>query len=367
MALGDRRRAIVTKCGKPVAAIVRVEDLDQLDPDDDEGEEGERSAGTGDNDVARTVFAASAPGRAAASQADTGPGDRLAAAYEHCHTARILTPPAYDQVQEPEEMEPGVRVTFSKNPFTLDQQAVTVEFSTDRYTVDQAIAWLAARNIVDYKFQPSDETQTPTTHADPEAQEERQPPEYSDMSSFLSSTIETEEPGEGSGQPSRVRSYATLPDWVTRAARKMDRANANPDAEKRYTCPTCNNKFDDDEDEPATDETRRCHRCGNLLDDAARMEEWRAEAADHFEKAADDWYEQERAREQERSKASHAAHADAQADAEAAHSAGGVDQYLADLDGDAIRHAGEQLGEQFALADALDGACEFLSNKQLLW
>ena len=331
--------------------------------DDDQDVDVDRAAAAGAGDAARGIYVASAPGRADAAQEDVSAAGALARQFRHAHVAHMtMVPPQYDQLSGPEDTERGIRILWGTCPATLEKQPIEISFDADLYSEDEARAWLASRNYTGYDFEPNASDQPTETHG-PREEPQKPPADFDDLPTFLAATIETDEPGEGSGQPSRVRSYAALPGWVTRAAAKMERANAKPDAEKRYTCPTCNNKFDDDPDEPEPAENeRRCHRCGNLLDDAARMAEWQAEAAPDFEKSLDAWQQEQRSQEEARVRASHAAAAAAQADAEASHADSGVDTYLASLDGE-IERSGEQLGAEFVQRDALDEACAFLSQR----
>ena len=140
-------------------------------------------------DVVRTVYAASGPG----VQADTTLPGSQAMAFGHIHQARITgLPVQYDQIAGPEVLEPGVRVTFAMHPQTLDKRPVAVQFDSQRFTEDQARAWLAARNIRDYTFLPDERDQTPVTQGNPRAEGEKQPEGFSDLDSFYAATIPDE-------------------------------------------------------------------------------------------------------------------------------------------------------------------------------
>jgi hypothetical protein len=152
------------------------------DDDDDEHDDIGRHA-------VRTVYAASGPG----VQADDSAPGQLSTPFGHMHQARIINlPTQYDQITGPEILEPGVRVTFAMHPQTLDKQPIAVQFDSDKFTEDQARAWLAARNIREYTFQPDNRDQTPVTQGNPRDEGETPPQGFSDLNSFYSATIPVE-------------------------------------------------------------------------------------------------------------------------------------------------------------------------------
>jgi hypothetical protein len=140
-------------------------------------------------DIHRTVYTASGPG----IQADVSPAGNLAMAFGHCHQARVINlPTQYDQISGPEVLEPGVRVQWAMHPQTLDRQPVLVQFDSEKFTEDQARAWLSARNIREYTWQPDSRDQTPTTQGNPRAEGEKPPQGFSDLNSFYAATIPVE-------------------------------------------------------------------------------------------------------------------------------------------------------------------------------
>lgn len=161
--------------------------------------------------VQRTVYAATGPG----VQQDVSPAGQLAMAFGHIHQARIINlPTQYDQVSGPEVLEPGVRVTFAMHPQTLDKQPVAVQFDSNKFTEDEARAWLADRNIREYVWQPDTRDQTPVTQGNPRAAGEKPPQGFSDISSFYAATIPVEVEGGADGQRAGQRSIED----VTRTA-----------------------------------------------------------------------------------------------------------------------------------------------------
>jgi hypothetical protein len=347
-------RAVVVHASRPIFATCTVDDLarlEQIDPSPDDGdEEAGRTSTAGAGDVARTVF--NSPG---AITPDESPAGARAAQFENAHTARVLgIAPQYSEQSGPELLQEGVRVTWAAVPGNDDRKAIAYEFDSSIYSEDDCREFLAEHHVTDFTFQPDARDQVPVTHGSRE--EPEKPPEgFSTIGDFLQSTIACDEDDEGSDRPHRVRHAE--PDAVLRHASAV-RTRLTDQKTGLLFCRRCGGAFRSGYDVDGGPEKLTCPLCGAELDD---------EAENDLELAASLLIAEVQTRERANSAAAQGAVDDAAADAEAAHSAGGVDQYLADLDGDAIRHAGEQLGEQFALADALDGACEFLSNKQLLW
>jgi hypothetical protein len=199
-----------------------------------------------------TVYAASGPG----IQADVSPAGNLAMAFGHCHQARVINlPTQYDQISGPEVLEPGVRVEWAMHPQTLDRQPVLVQFDSEKFTEDEARAWLSARNIREYTWQPDSRDKTPTTQGNPRAEGEKPPEGFSDLNSFYAATIPVE---------SERASSITIRD-VLRSAM----INGVPSCGE-HECPICGRVFDDDADDPKADDNRRCPSCGELIDSYAR-------------------------------------------------------------------------------------------------
>jgi len=139
--------------------------------------------------VERTVYAAAGPG----IQANNDTPGALSMPFGHLHQARIINLPVqYDQVTAPKVLEPGVRVTFAMHPQTLDQRPILVQFDSERFTENEAMAWLAARNIRDYQFQPDQRDKTPVTQGNPRDEGEKAPQGFSDLNSFYAATIPDE-------------------------------------------------------------------------------------------------------------------------------------------------------------------------------
>jgi hypothetical protein len=83
----------------------------------------------------------------------------LAGPYQHSHLAKIEVPSAYNVVCGWQELEPGVRVDWRRNPTTLAQKPAAAEFDAGRFSPQEAIAWLNAQNIADqYEFQEDSDT-----------------------------------------------------------------------------------------------------------------------------------------------------------------------------------------------------------------
>jgi hypothetical protein len=151
----------------------------------------ERSKTAGDGDAARTVYASAGPG----VQQDVSPAGQLAMAFEYCHTARITgLPVAYDEITGPVVVEPGVRISYARRGQTLDQQPASVQFDSEKFSEDQARAWLNAHNIREYTFLPDVRDKAPVTQGSPRDEGEKPPEGFSDIGSFYSATlpIETE-------------------------------------------------------------------------------------------------------------------------------------------------------------------------------
>ncbi len=242
----------------------------ESDEDEQDDEERRRNNQTFSGDVSRTVYAASGPG----VQADVSAAGELAMEFGHCHQARITNlPPQYDQISGPQVLEPGVRVTWAMHPQTLDKQPIAVQFDSEKFTEDQARAWLSARNIDGYTFQPDQRDKTPVTQGNPRDEGEKPPKGFSDLNSFYSATIpvENDQEGEGSKRAATICDHAAILARVSeRHIIRAQRLGAKHPDEGDFECPSCGYRFDDDpDDEPVTDETRRCRHCGELLNDPA--------------------------------------------------------------------------------------------------
>jgi hypothetical protein len=148
-----------------------------------------------EREVRRSVYAASGPG----VQADVSPAGYQSMEFGHCHKARVRNlPPQYDSISGPTVVEPGVRVTYAMHPQTLDKQPVAVELDSDRFTEEEARAWLSVHRIRDYDFLPDDRDRVPVTKGNPRAEGEKPPKGFSDIEAFYAATIPVDGDGERS-------------------------------------------------------------------------------------------------------------------------------------------------------------------------
>jgi hypothetical protein len=122
---------------------------------------------------------------------DDSPDGALSLPFEHCHIAEVYgLPVEFDSITGPQEIAPGVRVTWATNGKTLEKLPQRVQFDADRMTPDDCRKWLASHNVTGYTWLPADSEKPPQYRGSVENPDEEAPPNFASLQEFYQLTQE---------------------------------------------------------------------------------------------------------------------------------------------------------------------------------